>query len=138
MAKQGENAPLSELLKGLVNDVTGLVRKEIELAKTEASERFDKAISGVETLLVGAILAIAALGVLLSAVVAGLAAIFVQTGMSDPSATALSGAIVGIIFAVAGWMLISRGLKALRVRNLGLDRTASSVRRDVGVVREKT
>lgn len=137
MVKPVENAPLSELLTGLVNDVTGLVRKEIVLAKTEASERFDKALTGVETLLVGAILAVAALGVLLSAVVAGLAAIFVQNGMSDPGATALSGAIVGVIFAGAGWLLISKGLKALRARNLSLDRTMNSVRRDVGVVKEK-
>jgi len=137
MTKPAANAPLSELLTGLVSDVTGLVRKEIELAKTEASEQFDKALGGIETLLFGVILAIVALGVLLSAVVSGLAAVFVQSGMTEPSANALSGAIVGVIFAAAGWMLISSGLKALRARNLRMDRTLSSVRRDVGVVKEK-
>tara|TARA_R110002020_G_scaffold23525_9_gene78255 strand:+ start:2385 stop:2801 length:417 start_codon:yes stop_codon:yes gene_type:complete len=137
MANQAENTPLSGLLTGLVNDVSGLVRKEVQLAKTEASEQFDKALTGFETLLFGAILVIVALGVLLSALVSGLAAVFVQSGMSDPSANALSGGIVGVIFALAGWMLASRGLKAMRARNLRMERTVSSVRRDVGVVKEK-
>ncbi|MFN7026828.1 MAG: phage holin family protein, partial [Pseudorhizobium sp.] len=37
MSNQVENRPLSELLSGLVSDFTGLFRKEIDLAKTEAS-----------------------------------------------------------------------------------------------------
>lgn len=42
MVKSTDNAPLSELLGGLVSDVSGLFRKEIDLAKTEASEKWRK------------------------------------------------------------------------------------------------
>ncbi|NDK54245.1 phage holin family protein, partial [Rhizobium laguerreae] len=77
MAKSSENIPLSELVSGLVGDVMGLLRKEIDLAKTEASEKLSQALSGVEILLFGLVLAIGAVGVLLSALVGGLAAFLV-------------------------------------------------------------
>ena len=136
MAKS-DDAPLTQLLTGLVSDVTGLIRKEIELAKTEASEKFSHAIGGVEILLVGVVFAIGAVGVLLSALVSGLAALFVHAGMMQTSASALSAIIVGVIFALIAWMTMSKGLKALQARNLTLDRTADSIRRDVHVVKEK-
>ncbi len=137
MAKSPENAPLSELLGGLVTDVTGLLRKEIDLAKTEASEKLSKAMSGVEVLIIGLVLAIGAVGVLLSAVVGGLAAFLVTQGFSDTSATALASLIVGIVVALIAWALVSRGLAALRGNNMTLNRTATSLRRDVDAVKEK-
>jgi hypothetical protein len=137
MAKSPENAPLSELLGGLVTDVTGLLRKEIDLAKTEASEKLSKAMSGVEVLIIGLVLAIGAVGVLLSAVVGGLAAFLVTQGFSDTGATALASLIVGIAVALIAWALVSRGLAALRGSNMALNRTATSLRRDVDAVKEK-
>jgi hypothetical protein len=35
--------PLGDLITGLVGDISGLFRKEIELAKAEASEKIDDA-----------------------------------------------------------------------------------------------
>lgn len=137
MAKSPENAPLSELLGGLVTDVTGLLRKEIDLAKTEASEKLSKAMSGVEVLIIGLVLAIGAVGVLLSAVVGGLAAFLVTQGFSDTGAPALASLIVGIVVALIAWALVSRGLAALRGTNMTLNRTATSLRRDVDAVKEK-
>ncbi|MBX4969611.1 phage holin family protein [Rhizobium binae] len=137
MAKSSENTPLSELVGGLVGDVTGLLRKEIDLAKTEASEKLSRALSGVEILLFGLVLAIGAVGVLLSALVGGLAAFLVTLGFTQTTASALASLIVGVIIAAIAWALVSRGLAALRGNNLKLDRTATSLRRDVDVVKDK-
>ncbi|MBX4993819.1 TM2 domain-containing membrane protein YozV [Rhizobium binae] len=137
MAKSSENTPLSELVGGLVGDVTGLLRKEIDLAKTEASEKLSRALSGVEILLFGLVLAIGAVGVLLSALVGGLAAFLVTQGFTQTTASALASLIVGVIIAAIAWVLVSRGLAALRGNNLKLDRTATSLRRDVDVVKDK-
>ncbi|MBX4951071.1 phage holin family protein [Rhizobium binae] len=137
MAKSSENTPLSELVGGLVGDVTGLLRKEIDLAKTEASEKLSRALSGVEILLFGLVLAIGAVGVLLSALVGGLAAFLVTQGFTQTTASALASLIVGVIIAAIAWALVSRGLAALRGNNLKLDRTATSLRRDVDVVKDK-
>lgn len=137
MAKASENAPLSELVSGLVSDVTGLLRKEITLAKTEASEKVTQALHGAETMIIGLVLAIGAVGVLLSALVGGVSALLVTYGMTEPTADALAALIVGIVVAAIAWALISKGLKAMRGTNLNLNRTATSLRRDVDTVRDK-
>ncbi|KQV35271.1 phage holin family protein [Rhizobium sp. Root1204] len=137
MAKSSENAPLSELVGSLVSDVTGLLRKEIDLAKTEASEKVSQAMSGVEVLIIGLVLAIGAVGVLLAALVGAIAAFLVEQGFNDTSASALASLVVGIGVALIAWALVSRGIAALRGTNLALNRTATSLRRDVETVKEK-
>lgn len=137
MAKNPDTAPLSELIGGLVSDVSGLLRKEIDLAKTEASEKLSLALSGVEVLIIGLVFAIGAVGVLLSALVGGLAAFLVTQGFTDTSASALASLFVGIVIALIAWAFVSRGLVALRGRNMALNRSATSLRRDVDVVKEK-
>ncbi|WP_413708864.1 phage holin family protein [Rhizobium sp. Rhizsp82] len=137
MAEQNQNAPLSELISGLIADVSGLMRKEIDLAKTEASERIASALGGIEVIVVGLVLSIGAVGVLLSALVSGLALLFVRNGMGDAESNALAALIVGAVIGVVAWVLVSRGIAALRSSNLKLDRTTTSLRRDVGIVKEK-
>ncbi len=137
MTNPSDSKPLTELVGGLVSDVIGLLRKEIDLAKTEASEKVSKALTGIEVGIIGLVLAIGAVGVLLSALVGGLAAIFVNQGLSPTSANALSALIVGVVIAGFAWMLISKSLATLRGSNLKLERTATSLRRDVDAVKEK-
>lgn len=137
MANQMDSRPLSELVSGLVSDITGLFRKEIDLAKTEASEKMSHALTGVEAFAAGIVFAIAAVGVLLAALVNGLAAFLVAQGMTEPSADALSSVIVGVVVALLAWGMISRGLSTLRGENLKLDRTASSLRRDAQIIKER-
>jgi len=135
MADMNENRPLTELLSGLVGDVSSLFRKEINLAKVEASEKVSHALGGVEMLLFGMIFAIGAIGVLLSALVNGVSAFLVARGMTVPSADALAAVIVGVIVALIAWVLMARGLSVIRGTNLSLERTASSIRRDTEVVK---
>ncbi|MBW9118108.1 phage holin family protein [Rhizobium cauense] len=137
MSKPTESAPLSELVSGLIADVTGLIRKEIDLAKTEASEKVSKALSGIEVLIIGLVLAIGAVGVLLSAVVGGVATLLVGQGMTESSAHALAALIVGVLVGAIAWIMMSRGIGALRGSSMALDRTATSLRRDVDAVKGK-
>ncbi|MGZ2488213.1 small-conductance mechanosensitive channel [Rhizobium pisi] len=137
MARSPDTVPLSELIGGLVADVTGLLRKEIDLAKTEVAEKFSQALNGVEVVIFGVVLAIGAVGVLLSALVAGLTAFLVARGFTETSADALASLIVGVVIALIAWAMVSRGLTELRRSNMKLDRTTTSLRRDVDVVKEK-
>ena len=132
-----ENRPLSELVSGLVSDITGLFRKEITLAKTEASEKMSQALTGVEAFAAGLVFAVAAVGVLLAALVKGLAAFLMARGMTEASADALASVIVGVIVALIAWAMIHRGLSTLRGENLKLDRTSSSIRRDAQMIKER-
>ncbi|NEJ72054.1 phage holin family protein [Rhizobium phaseoli] len=137
MKNSSDNTPLSELIGGLLRDVTGLLRKEIDLAKTEASEKLSNALSGVEVLLIGLVMAIGAVGVLLSAIVSGIAALLVAQGFAEPTANALASVIVGAVIGIIAWLMIARGLAAFRRSNLTLDRTTTSLRRDVQTVKDK-
>jgi hypothetical protein len=132
-----QSKPLPELIGGLVTDLTGLVRKELDLAKTEASESISRALGGIEILAFGLVLAIGALGVLLSAFVTGLTALLVSQGFTEPGANAVSALIVGVLVGIIAWALISKGVAALRANNWNLERTAASISRDAEVVKEK-
>ncbi|MBB4187219.1 phage holin family protein [Sinorhizobium terangae] len=137
MTDHRDDRPLSELMTGLVTDISGLFRKEIDLAKTEVSETLDRATGSLETLLVGLIFAIGAIGVLLAAVVQGLAAFLMARGATEPNAEALSAATVGVVVGLLAWAMISRGLSTLKASSLKLDRTTASLQRDVDVFKEQ-
>ena len=137
MLNHRDDRPLPELMTGLVADISGLFRKEIDLAKAEASENVNRAIGSLETLLIGLIFAIGAIGVLLSAAVQGLAAFLIARGMIEPNADALSAVIIGVVVALLAWAMISRSLSNLRGNSLKFDKTASSLQRDLDVVKER-
>lgn len=138
MANSVDNRPLAELVTGLVGDISSLFRKEIHLAKAEASEKMSSALTGLEAFAAGLVFALGAIGVLLAALVRGLTAFLVARGFTEASADAISSVVVGVVVALVAWGLISRGLAALRGENLKLDRTSASLRRDVQIVRERT
>jgi hypothetical protein len=88
-------------------------------------------------MLIGAVLALGALGVLLGAAVSGLAILFVNWGLSAEGANALSAVIVGVIVAIVARVFVNRGINSLKAENLWLERTAHSVQRDASVLKEK-
>lgn len=138
MAKSTDERSLPELVTGLVGDISGLFRKEINLAKTEASEKMAHALVGIEAFAAGLVLAICAVGVLLAALVNGLAAFLVARGMAEHNADALSSVVVGVVVALIAWGLISRGLNALKGENLKLERTSASLQQDAKIVKDRT
>ena len=138
MSSFSDQRSLPDLIKELMNEVTTLFRKEVQLAKAEAGEKVSKAMVGVEMLAAGGIFAIAALGVLLSAAVAGVAALLMSMGMGEAAASGIAALIVGGIVAIIAYTLIMRGVSALKADNLMLDRTTHSLERDVSVLKEKT
>jgi hypothetical protein len=128
---------LPDLLGTLATDISGLFRKEIQLAKAEASEKVDHVMHAAAKLAIGAVLAIGAIGVLLAAIVSGLTAIFTGMGMDPAVASTIASLVVAGVVGVAAWMSVSAGLEALKAEKLNMDRTAGSLARDAAVVTEK-
>ena len=128
--------PLANLLTGLASDISGLFRKEIQLAKAEASEKLDDAIKASRNLAIGGVLAIGAVGVLLAALVAGLAALLINMGMAETPAGFVAGLIVAAVIGGIAWMMISRGVAELKANKLNMQRTTSSIRMDAEAVKE--
>jgi hypothetical protein len=137
MAHVDTGRSLPELLGSLVTDISNLFRKEVELAKAEASEKVNVILGATQRLAIGAVLGIAAAVVLLAAIVTGLAAVFVGMGMEPILANSLSALIVAVIFGVVAWTMISGAISTMRAEKLNMDRTVHSLARDAQVVTEK-
>jgi len=137
MSGANESRPLAELLGGLATDISTLFRKEVQLAKAEASEKVSETMAGASSIAIGGVLALGALGVLLAGVVALLAAWLVSMGLDPTLANALSALAVTLVVGLVAWMMISRGLNALKASNLNMNRTAASLGRDANVVKER-
>jgi hypothetical protein len=137
MANIDSGRPLPDLIAGLIGDISGLFRKEVQLAKAEVSEKVGMAVGGMQSLVFGAILALGAVGVLLAAIVAALAAWLVSTGMEQTLANSVSALIVAVVVGGAGWMMISKGLGAFKAEKFMLDRTTHSLAQDAEVVKER-
>lgn len=137
MSQSNEGRPLPELIGGLVSDLSGLFRKEIQLAKTEASEKVSEIGVAAGSVAIGGVMLLGALGVLLAAVVSLLASWMVGAGMDPTLANALSALVVTAVVGIAGWLTLSKGLNALKASNLSMNRTATSLGRDANVVKER-
>lgn len=137
MSGANEGRPLAELLGGLVTDLSTLFRKEIQLAKTEASEKVSETVGAVSSIAIGGVLLLGALGVLLAAIVTLLASWLVNMGVEPTLANALSAFIVTAVIGIIGWLSISKGLNALKASNLNMNRTAASLGRDADIVKER-
>ena len=133
----GENRPIADLLGGLVTDLSTLFRKEVQLAKVEASEKLSDVIGAAGAIAIGGVLALGALGVLLAAVVSLLASLLVNMGIDPTLASALSAVVVTLVVGLIAWSFIGRGLHALKASNLNMNRTAASLGRDADIVKER-
>ena len=127
---------LADLLGGLASDISGLFRKEIQLAKAEAAEKFDEAMKASRNLAIGGVLAIGAVGVLLAALVTGLAALLINMGMAETPAGFVAGLIVAAVIGGIAWAMISRGIAELKANKLNMQRTTNSLRMDAETVKE--
>ena len=136
MSSSEHGRPLTDLLGGLVSDITGLFRKEIQLAKAEAGEKLDQVVGASRSLLIGGVLAIGATGVFLTALVTGVAWLLVAIGLGEFVANFLAALIVAIVIGLVAWSMIQKGLHDVRASNLAMDRTTRSVSQDAQVVKE--
>ena len=97
---------LGELFAELSRETGTLIRKEVELATTEMTAKAKVAGAHVGMVAAGGALVHAGLLVFLAAFVVGLA----RMGITPW----LAATIVGVLTAVAGYLLLSKGLSALR------------------------
>ncbi|HYG87697.1 MAG TPA: phage holin family protein [Azospirillum sp.] len=115
------NRSIAGLFADLARDMTGLVRTELEMAKTELSEKAGQAAGGAVFIAIGGFVAFAGLLVLLACVVLAL------TQVVAPWLAAL---IVGLVVAAIGVVLMLTGRSRLRPQNLQPNRTIETLRDD--------
>lgn len=123
------NRSVLDLFTQLVDNMSFLFRKEIELAKAEMSEKASEVGAGAAKAAIGGVLMIPAIVMLLWAVVAWLETIDIPIRWGT--------LIVGVIVALIGFMLLKSGMNAASTANLKPRRTANQLQRDAAVVKEQ-
>lgn len=120
---------ITELFADLIEHLSTLFRKEIELAKVEAGEKMQQATRATVYLMAGGAVLLAGFIVLLDAAVAWI----VHLGLELRWSTLIVGAVVVII----GYVMFQKGVSDLKTKNLTPRRTVEQVRRDAHIAREQ-
>lgn len=124
----GDDRSLGELLSDIANNMTTLVKQELDLAKTEAKQEATKAGKGV--------------GLLGGAGVTGhLALLFLSLALmfllDTWMHTALAALIVTVIWAAVAAVLAMKGRKELQEFNPKLETTQKTLKEDVEWARQQ-
>ena len=125
-----EDRSIGELFGQLSQDMTLLVRQELQLARAEMSDKISRLTTNLIS--VGAGGFVAYLGGL--ALVAAL--ILAIRDLANIS-LAVSALIVGAVLAIAGYMMLQKGLKELKRVDLAPRRTVESLKDDVQWAKEQ-
>jgi hypothetical protein len=118
---------LGELLGKVATDLQDLLRGEVRLARAELDQKMDRVIMAAIWLIGGALVAFAGLVVILQGVAAALALVL---------PTWAASLIVGVLIVVVGALFSRSGLAMLSLKTLTPNRMASSLEKDVRVVKE--
>lgn len=121
---------IADLLRQLRDDTTGLVREEIQLAKTEAGEKARRIGRNIAYLGVAGLVGSSALLLVLVGAANWLVDAFIDGGMDPGVANFVGFLTVALVAAGAAGVLASKGVAALSAESTRLNRTARSLRED--------
>jgi hypothetical protein len=124
-----EDRSIGELFGQLSQDMTMLFRQELQLARAELSEKISQVTSNLVSVVAGGFVAYVGALALVAALILGLH----EAAEISPWVSAL---IVGAIFAVAGYVMLNRGLKELKRVDLAPRRTVETLKDDVQWAKE--
>ena len=117
------------LMADLLDQVTQLLRKEVQLFRAEMNDKATQAVVAAGSIVAAAVVAITALNVLAASLVAALA----NAGIPAP----WSALIVGAGLAIVAFLMAKKGIENLKAGSLAPERTTRAAVRDVSMVKEK-
>jgi len=130
MAVTNTHRSVPEIISDLLTQLTTLLRKEAQLARTELSENMASVGRGLGLIVGGAVLISPALVILLQA---GVAALAERYAMSS----ALSALIVGGVVLLLGIIFLLVGISRLKFENIMPSKTVHQLQQDASVAKEK-
>jgi len=129
MQKTNDERSLGDLFGDLARDMGTLVSQEITLARTELTEKASRVGKDIAMLAVGGLVAYAGLLAIIAAV------IFLIADRGVP--LWVSALFVGVIVAVVGYLLVQRGISALKQQDLTPRQTIQSIKEDTQWAKEQ-
>lgn len=122
-----DDRSLGQILRDLREETTQLLRQEVDLAKTEMSEKMSRLGSNMGSVATGGAVLFAGALVLLAALTLGLIALFSQF-MDRDVAMWLAPLLVGGILAGIGYGMVKKALQALKQEGIAPKRTTQSLK----------
>jgi len=126
MQEQGQarrdERSIGELFADLARESSTLLRQEVQLAKTEMTQKATAVGKDVGFIAAGGFVAYAGLLALIAALIVGL----IQLGMT----WWLAAFIVGLVVVGIGYFLIQRGMSALKRTNMAPQQTMQTLKED--------
>jgi len=119
---------LGDLFSSLTEDLSTLIRKEVDLARTETTEKVTQATRSVVSIVAGGLIAYAGLIALIIAVIVGLSGFMPLW---------LSALIVGIVVIVIGAIMISSGRSSLANMSVMPEKTVESMKENTEWAKEQ-
>ena len=128
--RTAEERSIGELFGELSQDVTMLVRQEAQLAKTEMQQKLSKVTTDLVSLATGGVVALIG-GLALTAALILL--------LIDPVGLApwLAALVVGVVFGLAGWVMVQKGVTNLKRTDPTPRRTVESIKDDIQWAKEQ-
>ncbi len=127
--QEGNDRSIGELITRLSRETVTLVRKEVQLAKAEMSQKASRVGKNVGFLVVGGVVAYTGLLALVAAVILVL-------GLVIPYW--LSAGIVGLVIAAIGAVLVVKGANTLRQEDPTPRETVETLQEDKEWLRDQT
>jgi hypothetical protein len=124
-----DNRSLGELFSELAQETTMLVRQEVNLAKTEMTQKASRASRHVGILAAGGAVAYAGLLAILAGIIALLNAVMPLW---------VAALLVGIVVAVVGYVLVRRALDALKREDFAPRETIETLKEDQQWAKDQT
>ncbi|AZQ67372.1 phage holin family protein [Silicimonas algicola] len=124
-----EPKPTTSVIGDILSHLSNLVRKEVDLAKSEIRQNLGRAGTAIGLLVGAVVLILVALNVLAAAAVAAMA----EAGMNAGLAALIVGAVLLIVAAIMAF----KGKSDLSAKSLAPTRTAENLRRDATALKEQ-
>jgi putative Mn2+ efflux pump MntP len=131
-----EERSIGQLLKELTQETSNLLKQEVDLAKTEISEKASRVGTNLGAVAVGGSVGLLGAIALLMAVIYGLGALL-NNFLSPETASWLAPLIVGAILATTGYSMIKKSLDTLKRESLTPQRTTQSLQENKEWLRQK-
>ena len=131
-----DDRSIGQLLKELTQESSTLLKQEVNLAKTEMTEKASRVGTNLGHVAVGGAVALLGAIALLLFAVNGLASLLEQF-MSEDVAVWLSPLIIGAILAGVGYSMIKKSLETLKRESVAPEKTTQSLQENKEWLKEK-
>jgi hypothetical protein len=129
MPELRQERSIGELFGQLTQDMTLLVRQEIQLARSEVSEKLSRLATNLISVAAGGFVAYVGGLALVAALILAL------HDLANIS-LAISALIVGAVLTIAGYIMLKRGLTELKRVDIAPRRTVENIKDDVQSIKE--